>query len=121
MSHPDDVHALVLNRILALPKASPESHHAHADYQATRLAIRPKLLAQKALLERSLMSGVNNDAAVLALDGEIAALWWALDSRIGDKGRTICVQCDRYEDACDCASRRLHPLDVAPPVEGCPF
>ena len=81
--HPDDVHALVLNRILALPKFSPESHDAHRDYQETRLAIRPKLLAQKALLERSLLGGGNHDAAVTALDGEISALWWRLDSAIG--------------------------------------
>ena len=83
MNHPDDVHALVLNRILALPRNSPESHEAHRNYQATRLAIRPKLLAQKSLLERSLMGGGNHDARVVELDGEIAALWWAMDSRIG--------------------------------------
>ena len=108
MSHPDDVHALVLNRILALPKNSPESHAAHRDYQATRLSIRPKLLAQKALLERAALTegcGLANvtaqmtadeptrmpesiaaslaaiDAQVSALDAEIATMWLDLDGR----------------------------------------
>lgn len=109
MSRPDDVHALVLNRILALPKNSPESHAAHRDYQATRLSIRPKLLAQKALLERAALTegcGLANvtaqmaadeptrmpesiaaslaaiDAQVSALDAEIATMWLDLDGRV---------------------------------------
>lgn len=82
--NPDDAHALVLRRILSLRKDSPESHLAHRDYQATRLAIRPKLLAQKSLLTRSLMGAADHDAQVTALDGEIHALWMGVDSRIDD-------------------------------------
>ena len=116
MSHPDDAHALVLNRIPALPKNSPESHVAHRDYQATRLSIRPKLLAQKALLERAALTegcGLANvtaqmtadeptrmpeaiasslaeiDAKVSAIDTEIATMWLDLDGRIALAGMDL--------------------------------
>lgn len=81
--NPDDAHALVLNRILVLPKGSEASNQAFRDYQATRLkVIRPKLLQQKVLLRRSLLGDLDLDAQVTALDDEIAADWFALDSRI---------------------------------------
>ncbi len=103
--NPDDVHALVLNRILALPKDSPHSHAAHRDYQATRtLVIRPKLMAQKSLLERALMGNGNHDARVTELDDAIAADWFALDGRIDDWRQvhpdatepvvSMCLRCD---------------------------
>lgn len=88
--NPNDVHALVINRILALPRGSPESHAAYADYQYTRVVlIRPKIQAQMVLLNIQLskndheafVSGL--DQKVYALDDEISAAWLALDSRIG--------------------------------------
>ncbi len=85
-SHPDDVHALLLTRILALPKGSPAGNEAFRDYQATRmLTVRPKLMAQKSLLERSLVSAVDHDAKVKALDDELAAIWWGVHDRIDDR------------------------------------
>ena len=84
MTHPNDAHALVLAHILALPRGSPESHTAHRDYQEVRLLeVRPKLLAQKALLERALVGGgAEFDVDVTALDAEIAGAWLALDARV---------------------------------------
>lgn len=93
--HPDDVHALVINRILALPKFSPESHEAHRLYQATRLrVVRPLLICQKAALERALASHSleelsRHDAAVNALDDQIADAWLDVDSRIGAPLATV--------------------------------
>ncbi len=80
--HPDDAQAMVINRILSMAKDSSASHAAHRDYQETRLAIRPLMLKQKALLERAWVTSTDADPAALALDSEIAALWLALDSRL---------------------------------------
>lgn len=87
--HQDDAHALVINRILALPSGSAEANAAHRDYQETRVVrVRPKLMRQRVLLTRALgmsdaeaaSSGL--DASVAELDQAIAADWFALDARI---------------------------------------
>jgi len=86
MSHPNDIHALVLSRILALPKGSTEGNEAFRDYQDTRMRlVRPKLMAQKSLLERSLVGTADHDAKVKALDDELVAVWWGVHDRIDDR------------------------------------
>lgn len=80
-----EAHALVIDRILALPNKSPEGNAAHQAYQSVRLGIVPKLLKQKQLLEQAILRGgvtSDLDLQVVALDESIAADWTALDTKL---------------------------------------
>jgi HPt (histidine-containing phosphotransfer) domain-containing protein len=87
----DEAHAAVLDLILAMPRGSPESHAAHRAYQAARLATVPKLLQQKALLERALIAppavAGALDAQVTALDEVLARDWRVLAANLDESLR----------------------------------
>ncbi len=84
--HPNEAHALVLNRILDLPKDSPQSHAAYRAYQALRNGpMRLMLEKERRLLEAAcLTEGITSiDADIVANMDAMAAAWFELDSRIG--------------------------------------